>query len=374
MLVVVIWTRADLKSSKKTSSQSLRFTRFNPGVAVAVVAAVVVLGYVVVRSFAAAGQLYVTPASATYTNGQAISIQVYANTGGDPTNAVEADFSYPQAKLQFVSIDGTGSAYDIDASSSGGNGVVTIGRGHAGTVTGVALVATVHFNVISTGSASITFLNSSHLVRSTDNADILASTVGGNYTLNAAATPTPTPTHTPTPTPTPAKTPTPAPGATAKTPTPSPSKSPVAGGTAATPTPAVAANATPTPPVATVNPAATAAPFVNKAKPLFGDSKVLGYAAVGVPVLVILGLVAMWLMRFRGAAGLAGAHGADQTFVASTPQPTVPPAMPVDLATQNKTFMPGGGDGSTPPASNPQTPPADNSASGGDNPPNPPTA
>lgn len=350
-----------LKASKK---HSLRKSRLNPAVAISVVVAVVVLGYIAVRTFAASGsaQLYLSPASATYANGQAIAVQVYVNTGGDGVNAVQADFSYPTAKMQFTSIDGTGSAFDIDASSTGGNGTVSIARGHAGNVTGTALIATVHFTVIGTGSANMTFLNSSAVVRSSDNTNILTSTVGGNYTLDTAATPTPTPASTPTPTPAPVgggsnKTPTPKPG-TAATPT---AAKPAAGGGTAAATPTPGTGVTPTPEVAS-NPASTAAPFVNKPKPLFGDTKVLSYVAIGVPVLAVLGLIALMLTRFRGGATAAGAHGSDQTFVPPAPQPTLPPS-PLDPSTQGKTFMPGGS--SNTPSGPPNTPPNNDNPGGG---------
>jgi hypothetical protein len=279
-------------------------SRFRLPAALAISAGLIVFGYLITRIFAAgSATLYLTPASGTYNIGSSVNVQIWANTGTDSSNAVEADLSYPQAQLQFVSIDGTGSAFGIAAAGSGGSGSVTIARGVTGgqpPVTGAVLVATVKFNVIASGSAPITFKNSSAIVRASDSTNILNTTVGATYTIAAAATPTPTPvaTHTPTPTPAPGHTatPTPKPGTTATptvtpTPTASASSTPVAGNTTPTPsassTPAGSNTPIPTP--------GTQVTKVAKSSPTL----ILGAAAIGIPLLLLLVVGGLVMSRHK---------------------------------------------------------------------------
>jgi hypothetical protein len=279
-----------------------RGSKFRLPAALAISAGLIVFGYLITRIFAAgSATLYLTPASGSYSVGSSVNVQVWANTGTDPSNAVEADLSYSQAQLQFVSIDGTGSAFGIAAAGSGGSGSVTIARGVTGgqpPVTGAVLVATVKFNVIASGSASITFKNSSAIVRSTDSTNILNTTVGATYTIAAAATPTPTPVATPTPTPAPGTThtptPTPKPGTTptpTSTPSPTASGSPVAGNT--TPTPST--SSTPVPSNTPIPTPGTHVTKVAKSSPTL----ILGAAAIGIPLLLLLVVGGLVMSRHK---------------------------------------------------------------------------
>lgn len=139
---------------------------------------------------ATSATLYFSPASGNI-NSQTVNVTVYTNTGGDPVNAVEADFSYPTSKLQFQSVDGSTSAFSVDAEHTGGNGSVKIARGNTSPVTGTAIVAVVHFLMIGTGSADLSFQGSSAVVRSTDNKSILSASPSVTYNLSGTpATPT----------------------------------------------------------------------------------------------------------------------------------------------------------------------------------------
>ncbi len=333
---------------KHPQVQLIRKSPFHILAAALVISGLVGFGYTMTRVFAAgAASLYMVPASGSYNVGSQVAVQVMVNTGGDPTNAVQADFSYPTSRLQFVSIDGTGSAYDIDASSTGGNGTVSIARGKIGQVSGAALVATVHFTVQGTaGSAALSFLGSSAVVRSTDNANILGTTTGATYTVTVPATPTPTPV--PTATPVPTHTPTPAPGVT----TPKPTTTPKATTTptpqkSSTPTPvgAPAASNTPAPTVATSTPAsvtASASPQSSKTGKVlvspFQTKVLLGGGSV---LLIILGIV-LWLgAQRRHQLAVVSGHGSSQPYPPSsssapamTPPPSTPPVTP------SQTFYP----------------------------------
>jgi outer membrane biosynthesis protein TonB len=175
------------------------------------------------RVYAASARLYLSPASKTINQSTTFAVQVRVDTGGNAVNAVQASLSYPASRLDFISISGSGSAFEIAAPSSGGGGTVDIARGTTGTVNGDHLVATVTFKSKTTsGSAAVSFTGESYVVRASDSQDVLGSTNGGTYTVQ---TPPPPPSPTPSPTPSPSPNPSPPPAATPK---PSPSPSPVA--------------------------------------------------------------------------------------------------------------------------------------------------
>jgi|GEM_PF-4219381 len=302
------------------------------------------------QALAASATLYLTPSSGTYSVGQTLTVTVYTNTGGDPVNAVEADFSYPSSKLQFQSIDTGSSAFGISAPSSGGSGTVQIARGNTSGISGTLIVAAVHFTVLATGSAAMSFQGSSAVVRSTDNANILSGTTGANFTLSAAATPPPS---TPKPS-------TPASSGSGKTATPKPTSAPVtpqpASGSNPTSTPASGSTSTPVP-VAGAGGATT--PSASPA-PSKSSTKVLGLAAIGLPILALLALGAFMLNRSH-VPQLAD-HGSDQNFTlppAGPVSPAVPPSMPssppappaVPPASPTSTTPPAAGE--TPPAGSP---------------------
>jgi hypothetical protein len=315
--------------------------------AVNVAAGLALLGYAVVHVFAAgAASLYFAPASGSYTAGSTLSVQVMVNTAGESVNAVQADFTYPTSRLQFASIDATGSAFDVAASGTGGGGSVSIARGKIGTVTGTALVATVRFTVLSSaGSAALAFQGSSAVVRSSDNTNVLGSTPGATYTVVVPTPVPPTPTPTPVHTATPQKTPTPVPGTTTKTPTPTPTKTPTGGSAATTPTPTVASNTTPHP-AATPTPTSSAAPVAAPSSPgpnsfatfvKNASHSSLTTVAAALAGLVLLGIgVGVWLThRHQQALALVGGHGSSQMpdfsaqpAAAPTPMPPAPSAAP----------------------------------------------
>jgi hypothetical protein len=160
--------------------------------------------------------IYLTPASGGYAVGANFTVTVRVNTT-DQVNAVTADMSY-SSNLQYISIDGSGSAFGIDASSSGGGGSVSINRATITPVSGDQLVSRVTFKVLSAGTGTVSMNSSSQALSSTTNQNVVATRNGGSYTLQGGSSPSPSP----TPTPTPAPTPSPTPGST-PTPTPSPS-------------------------------------------------------------------------------------------------------------------------------------------------------
>lgn len=131
------------------------------------------------------GGLKITPPAGSYKKNQIIEVEIRANTGGAAVNAVQADLSYPENLLTFESIDASGSAFGIEAEKTGGSGKVRIARGNIADVSGEVLVAKVKFKALGTaGTADIKVEESSALVRSSDNVDILGESNGGSLTIS----------------------------------------------------------------------------------------------------------------------------------------------------------------------------------------------
>lgn len=154
-------------------------------------------------SAAGTATLSLSSAAYTLTSGSTLTVNVYEDSGTDTVNAVQANFTYPTSSLTFTSI-ASSSAFNIAAQSTGGSGVVKIGRGATPAVSGKQLVATVYFSVVGTsGSFSLNFdQTTSKVVRSTDNQSESLTYQGATYTISAPASPPPSPSPSPSPTPT----------------------------------------------------------------------------------------------------------------------------------------------------------------------------
>jgi chitodextrinase len=152
-------------------------------------------GFAVLNSFAAVnGVLSLSPSTSNVALGSNFTVTINADSTTTPVNAVETDLTFPTDKLQFVSVDTTTSAYGVAAVATGDNtnGTVTIGRGASGgtTLTGVQQVAKVTFKALAPGSAVVSFANSSALVESATNTDIVGTKNNGTYSITDSAAPT----------------------------------------------------------------------------------------------------------------------------------------------------------------------------------------
>lgn len=133
------------------------------------------------RAAAITANMYLSPASKSVNQNTNFSVEIREDSNSEAVNAVQADLTYDNAKLEFVSI-ATSAAFDIEAESIGGGGNIMIARGTTIAKTGDNLVATVTFNVRQgSGSTSVNFVGSSAVIASSDNTDILAATTGGTY-------------------------------------------------------------------------------------------------------------------------------------------------------------------------------------------------
>ncbi len=142
----------------------------------------------------AAGSVYVSPASRTVGVGERFSLSVRTNTGGDAVNGVTVNLTYPADKLDFIGISGGGSAFAIEAPSSGGGGSISISRGNINPVSGDRLIATVTFrSKANSGSGTVSVSGGTALVRASDQANIYGGGSASTITFSNKPASTPTP-------------------------------------------------------------------------------------------------------------------------------------------------------------------------------------
>lgn len=142
-------------------------------------------------AYAASANMYLSPGSTSVVQGGLLVVAVREDSGDDAVQAVQANLSYPTDLLTFSRISSS-AAFDVSSQSSGGSGLVQIGRGTTAGVSGNQLVATVYFTAkTSSGTASISFASGSKVA--SNGSDITGGLSGGNYTLKPAPAVAPPP-------------------------------------------------------------------------------------------------------------------------------------------------------------------------------------
>ncbi len=103
------------------------------------------------------GSLYISPTTSNVLINNNFDVTVRL-TPGTTVDGVQLSIAYDTTKLQFVSIDSTGSPFDSTLQQTGGSGTVSIAQGNlSGGVTTDALVAKVTFKALAgTGSGTLT--------------------------------------------------------------------------------------------------------------------------------------------------------------------------------------------------------------------------
>ena len=153
--------------------------------------------------YSAEGTLYLSPASKTVNVGSNFTIAIRIDSNEININAVQANLSYPTGKLDFVSIDTSTSAFNVPMQETGGGGSVKIARMVIpNSIKGDKLVANVTFKAKSAGTATVSFVSGTVVVKDADGAPELTTTKnGGSYTINSTNPPPPDDGDTPKPPP-----------------------------------------------------------------------------------------------------------------------------------------------------------------------------
>lgn len=128
--------------------------------------------------------LYISPSSQTLSKNSDLSLEVWASSGNDNINTVEANLSYSADYFEFQSVDGSGSSFPLAVQGDAKEGVISIVRGTTTPVKGKVLVATVKLHAKDkAGTTKIDFEMSSKLFDSKTNTAILPKTSQATYKI-----------------------------------------------------------------------------------------------------------------------------------------------------------------------------------------------
>lgn len=176
----------------KNTKKSL--TTFKPLHLIIFAVIIGIAGWIIIRSQAAPNppSIYLTPASQTFGPSQTFTVQLRANSGSTPINAVDATITYPTNLIDFVSVSEAGSAFNQGPSSIGGNGKVTVSKGSLSAKTNDQLAATITFKTKTTsGSGTLAFTGDPVLAGlPPESLNVLGSpsnAIGGSVTVDAMA-------------------------------------------------------------------------------------------------------------------------------------------------------------------------------------------
>jgi hypothetical protein len=145
--------------------------------------------------FASADTLYLSPGSGSYSAGKTFTVRVYVSSLAQSINAVSGVVSYPQDKLQVVSVSKTDSILTLwteEPSFSNSSGKVSFegvvpNPGYTGSA---GSVVTVNFKVVGQGSATVKFDSGSVLANDGSGTNILKNVGSASFSLGSSPVPT----------------------------------------------------------------------------------------------------------------------------------------------------------------------------------------
>lgn len=130
-------------------------------------------------------QLKTEPATSTTKIGETITLSIWVDSDDQQISTVEAYLTYPTDKFEFVSIDGNGSAFGIQAEQTGADGNISITRAQVNGVSGKQLLAKINLKAkTESGEGALAFTDESKIFTlSTEPQNILGNTTGTTLTI-----------------------------------------------------------------------------------------------------------------------------------------------------------------------------------------------
>jgi len=148
-------------------------------------------------------RLYLSPSSSNLEKDKKVTYSVKLDTASDSVDSVQAELSFDNAKLSFVSVDVNTSKFPFIVEESHSGGKVTVVAGSAAQVSGNVTVATLVLKAkTGSGSTSVSF-NESNSYAVKGGVNRLGSSSSASITFKSPPAPTPDPKPDPTPAPTP---------------------------------------------------------------------------------------------------------------------------------------------------------------------------
>jgi len=167
---------------------------------VTVLFAAIAMNQVMPTRAAGSATMYLSPASGSVESGSNITLSVYENSGSEPVNTVKSAVNYDASKFDYVSIDASGSGFEMPTPDSISSGSIVISRGTITPKTGAVFIFRFTLRAkAGSGNSSVTIDKSnSFVVAVAGTTDILTTVQNGSYTLTTPVTPTTPSTPAPT--------------------------------------------------------------------------------------------------------------------------------------------------------------------------------
>ena len=143
---------------------------------------------------ASADTLYISPGSGSYSAGKTFTVRVYVSSIAQSINAISGVVSYPQDKLQVVSVSKTDSILTLwteEPSFSNSSGKISF-EGvvpNPGYIGSAGSIVTINFKAVGQGSASVKFDSGSVLANDGSGTNILKNVGSAEFTLGSSPVP-----------------------------------------------------------------------------------------------------------------------------------------------------------------------------------------
>jgi hypothetical protein len=149
--------------------------------------------------------LTMAPVTLNTTTNQTFTVNLNMNTGPDQVSAAELHLTFDKARLQAQSITAgtmlpvllTAGTFD----NAAGTASIIVGSQPTAPVTSSGTVATITFKALATGTAAVSYANTTITASVGRTGSSLNTTTGSTITIAQGGTPTPTPSPTPSPSP-----------------------------------------------------------------------------------------------------------------------------------------------------------------------------
>lgn len=134
---------------------------------------------------AASARFYLLPENKTINGGDEFEVEIRLDTQGLAGNAVQANISYPEDKLELVRVDMADSDFEVAAKHESGGGIVKISRGTIKKKSGDLEIARLVLKVRSGGEAGVSFADGTVFVDAGET--VPTEKEGRKYTLVASS-------------------------------------------------------------------------------------------------------------------------------------------------------------------------------------------
>jgi len=129
------------------------------------------------------GKLFLTPEKSSAKPSETITMELRFDVKKTPVNTVQAVLQFPADLLRVKSVDAAGSAFEIQAEETKGEGSLRLVRGTRNRLTGSHPVAKITFETVRPGTARIALSTGTVLLSSENSLDVLKDKLGATVEI-----------------------------------------------------------------------------------------------------------------------------------------------------------------------------------------------